>query len=261
MDNTADSTPSADREPVEETIEPKETNSAGFMPIIRDESISRSSFNELDRQLTQRQLNQAAAFDEIDHQELRKAVTALTLRRTTSTAHPSGIDTLIGNENPTLDPQSKSFDLGKWLRKFVELYRNEGGSPKHLGLAFKDFTVSGTGSALQLQETVGSLLTSPLRPGEFFSFGKKEPKTILNHFNGLVKSGELLLVLGRPGSGCSTLLKSVTGELHGLHVDEKSVVHYNGIPQKQMMKEFKGETVYNQEVRFTQADGKPSDSC
>jgi ABC-type multidrug transport system ATPase subunit len=38
------------------------------------------------------------------------------------------------------------------------------------------------------------------------------------------------------------------GELHGLEMDKDSTVHYNGIPQKQMMKEFKGEAIYNQEV-------------
>lgn len=31
---------------------------------------------------------------------------------------------------------------------------------------------------------------------------------------------------------------------------EESVLHYNGIPQKQMMKEFRGETVYNQEASY-----------
>ena len=40
----------------------------------------------------------------------------------------------------------------------------------------------------------------------------------------------------------------MTGEMHGLQVDEKSIIHYNGITQQQMMKEFKGEVVYNQEV-------------
>lgn len=55
------------------------------------------------------------------------------------------------------------------------------------------------------------------------------------------------MVLGRPGSGCSTLLKALTGELNSLDTDD-SIIHYNGISQKQMIKEFKGETVYNQEV-------------
>lgn len=54
-------------------------------------------------------------------------------------------------------------------------------------------------------------------------------KTILSGFEGVVKSGELLLVLGRPGSGCSTFLRTMAGEVHGLSIDKKSLVHYNGI--------------------------------
>src|SRR4029434_10916983 len=61
-------------------------------------------------------------------------------------------------------------------------------------------------------------------------------------------SGELLAVLGRPGSGCSTFLKSICGELHGLTLGEKTNIHYNGASQPQMKKEFKGEVIYNQEV-------------
>jgi ABC-type multidrug transport system ATPase subunit len=69
----------------------------------------------------------------------------------------------------------------------------------------------------------------------------------LHSFDGIIKAGELCVVLGRPGSGCSTLLKALTGELHGLEIDG-SEVHYNGIEQHKVMKEFKGETVYNQEA-------------
>ena len=37
--------------------------------------------------------------------------------------------------------------------------------------------------------------------------GKKELKTILDDTHGCVKPGEMMIVLGRPGSGCTTLLK------------------------------------------------------
>ncbi|PVH68490.1 P-loop containing nucleoside triphosphate hydrolase protein, partial [Cadophora sp. DSE1049] len=70
----------------------------------------------------------------------------------------------------------------------------------------------------------------------------------LQNLDGIIQPGELLVVLGRPGSGCSTLLKTMCGELHSLNVNDGSIVHYDGIPQKQMVKEFKGEIAYNQEV-------------
>lgn len=119
---------------------------------------------------------------------------------------------------------------------------------RRAGFIFKDLNISGSGSALQLQQNVGSLFLAPLRINEHISFGHKNEKQILRNFNGVLKSGEMLVVLGRPGSGCSTLLKTIAGELHGLNFDGKSTLHYNGIPQKQMLKEYRGEVVYNQEV-------------
>jgi ATP-binding cassette subfamily G (WHITE) protein 2 (PDR) len=94
------------------------------------------------------------------------------------------------------------------------------------GFVFRDLKVSGTGSSLHLQKTVGTFFTWPFRLGELFHKGKE--RVILNKFDGVVKTGELLVVLGRPGSGCSTLLKTLTGELQGLNLDKDSVIHYNG---------------------------------
>ncbi|TQN68488.1 ZEB2-regulated ABC transporter 1, partial [Colletotrichum shisoi] len=194
--------------------------------------------------------------DEEDRRELQRIATSLSRHqsvasngRPLSSQHMSYGQDMAASNDPALDPSSKSFDLSKWLQSFMREMQNEGMVPKrNAGVAYKDLTVSGTGAALQLQQTVGDFLKAPLRIGEHFSFGKKQPKRILNSFDGLLNGGELLIVLGRPGSGCSTLLKAMTGELQGLTLSDESVIHYNGIPQKKMMKEFKGETAYNQEV-------------
>ncbi|KAH6986602.1 ABC-2 type transporter [Ilyonectria destructans] len=150
--------------------------------------------------------------------------------------------------DPALNPESDHFDIAKWLQYFVQQFRDQGHMVKKAGIAFRNLGVSGTGEALRLQSTVGDYLTSPLRPGKLLSFRAKTSRQILRNFNGLVKSGELLIVLGRPGSGCSTLLKSMCGELHGLELDKEANINYNGIPQNVMMKEFKGEAIYNREV-------------
>jgi ATP-binding cassette, subfamily G (WHITE), member 2, PDR len=97
---------------------------------------------------------------------------------------------------------------------------------RRAGFIFKNLKVSGTGSAINLQQTVGSTLMAPLRWREFFEKGPE--KTILHSFDGVLKSGEMLVVLGRPGSGCSTLLKTLTGELNSLSMSKESVIHYNG---------------------------------
>ncbi|OJJ32729.1 hypothetical protein ASPWEDRAFT_42743 [Aspergillus wentii DTO 134E9] len=154
----------------------------------------------------------------------------------------------IPEDDPALDPASKDFDHYKWVRKVIDSLSQDGIKSKTSGILFRNLRVTGTGAALQLQSTMTDLLMAPFRLREAMPFGSKPPKTILNKFDGVIKSGELLLVLGRPGAGCSTFLKTLCGELHGLSLDNESVVHYNGIPQEKMSKEFKGEVVYNQEV-------------
>lgn len=154
----------------------------------------------------------------------------------------------ISPDDPILDPDSSDFDLYRWLQKTLKLLRDEGIPRKKAGVFFQDVRVTGTGSALQLQTTVADFVTAFFRPRETFNFSSGQPKEILRRFDGFMDSGELLLVLGRPGSGCSTFLKTLTGELHGLKLDSNSEVNYSGIPQSTMMKQFKGEMVYNQEV-------------
>lgn len=157
--------------------------------------------------------------------------------------------TLDGLElsDEVFDPKSEKFDMTKWIKMTLRLIDEEGIKLKRAGVLFKNLNVSGSGSALNLQKNVGSLFMAPLRFRETFNL-KKTPRHILHDFNGLMKSGELLIVLGRPGSGCSTFLKALTGQMHGLHMDEGTEINYNGIPQQQMIKEFKGEVIYNQEV-------------
>jgi ATP-binding cassette, subfamily G (WHITE), member 2, PDR len=97
---------------------------------------------------------------------------------------------------------------------------------RRAGIVWKNLKVCGSGSAINIQKNVGSLLLSPLRFREFFSRGAE--KTILNEFDGVLKSGEMLVVLGRPGSGCSTLLKTLMGELRGLDMKPQSEINYSG---------------------------------
>jgi ABC-type multidrug transport system fused ATPase/permease subunit len=187
--------------------------------------------------------------EEEDRQELQRIATGISYHRRQSLATlPSRIPDLH-EEDPRLDPTDKAFDLAKWLPAFMHQLQEAGVGPRNSGVAFKNLSVYGSGAALQLQQTLGDFVQAPLRLGELLKSGKKEPKKILHRFDGLLRSGETLIVLGRPGSGCSTLLKTMTGELEGLSIGETSQIHYNGISQKDMMKEFKGETGYNQEVR------------
>lgn len=230
-------------------------------PMERDPRETHSRDSDNDASTFPSALSRSNTYDEEsmeqeDKTELKRIATALS-RRQSQVAAPArrqstGLGT-VDEYDATLDPDRHEFDLSKWLLRFIRELNEKGLADRQIGVSFRNLDVFGSGSAIQLQNTVGSVLTAPLRLGEFFSFGKKEPKHILHNFNGLVKSGELLVVLGRPGSGCSTLLKSICGELHGLNIGEKSHISYNGIPQKQMKKEFRGEAIYNQEVGLSVA--------
>lgn len=170
-----------------------------------------------------------------DQEAMRNDLMTLTRSGTTSSA-------------AGLDPSAKDFSLEKWLRAFIKDFDAEDLKATRAGIVWKNLSVSGSGAALQLQDTVPGIALKPLGMIKSLFSRNTERKQILHNFNGNLKSGELLIVLGRPGSGCSTFLKALCGETHGLHIDDGSEIHYNGVSQKQMMKEFKGEVVYNQEV-------------
>ncbi|KAG4429722.1 GTPase-activating protein [Cadophora sp. M221] len=229
--------------------------------IERPETFHNDSSTDTDEKLerveTTRSMRDRRQFEPVtsrDREELHRIAStfsgrnALSRTNTALSAPLERPDTLAGVNigDPVLDPGSPEFDVYKWSRMLMSLMDQNNVVQRRAGIVWKNLRVCGSGSAINLQKNVGSLLLAPLRFGEFF--GKGPEKTILNDFDGCLKTGEMLVVLGRPGSGCSTLLKSLMGELTGLDMKEQSMVHYNGIPQKQMVKQFKGEIVYNQEV-------------
>lgn len=235
-------------EPVERTVSSSSSNSSDTRNVSSSHRERKKSLGSSEPDIWEDgtgppRLERRATRAEIDsdgRRELQRIFTSASQRisRQISVAQPG---------DPSVDPSSDSFDLTKFLRTLRHNIEQEGIEMKKVTVVYKNLNVFGSGKALQLQKTVADIFTAPFRAREYLSFGKKDRKQILHSFDGIIRSGELCVVLGRPGSGCSTLLKSLTGELHGLETDN-SEIHYNGIPQARMIKEFKGETVYNQEV-------------
>lgn len=155
----------------------------------------------------------------------------------------------ITEDDPAINPTTAKFEPYKWAKRRLNQLDEQGVTRQHAGVTFKNLSVSGSGTALQLQSTVDSVLLAPFRTQSYKGLTHSAPKRqILRDFDGVLKSGEMLMVLGRPGSGCSTFQKTICGELHGLEIHPDSNIHYNGISREKMHKEFKGECVYNQEV-------------
>ena len=123
---------------------------------------------------------------------------------------------------------------------------------RHVGVVFKNLTVKGVGLGAAPQPTIGDIfLGLPRKIWALFNRNKKlgsgpPIRTILNNFSGVIRPGEMLLVLGRPGSGCSTFLK-VLGNQRAVFKSVKGEVTYGGLTSEQMAKDYRGEVLYNPE--------------
>lgn len=124
---------------------------------------------------------------------------------------------------------------------------------RHVGLVFRNLSVKGMGLGAALQPTLGDpFLAIPRKLAALFTGGAKKVvgkppiRTILHDFTGCVRPGEMLLVLGRPGSGCSTFLKVLANQRFG-YVSVDGDVTYGGTDAKTMGKHYRGEVLCNPE--------------
>ncbi|KAI1075018.1 ABC-2 type transporter-domain-containing protein [Whalleya microplaca] len=160
------------------------------------------------------------------------------------------------NPSPSLDPNSTEFKPKEWAKALLHAFAQDPEKyPRPpLGASWTNLGVYGYGRETDYQKDIFNvLLRGPLMIKEWIT-QRRQKVQILNDFDGLVKSGEMLLVLGRPGSGVSTLLKTIAGQVHGLHLDPQSQVNYQGIPWSDMHSRFRGEVIYQAEtdVHFPQ---------
>lgn len=80
-----------------------------------------------------------------------------------------------------------------------------------------------------------------------FGLGKKDCEVdILKGFRGVTKPGEMVLVLGRPGSGCTTFLKIIANQRFG-YTSVTGDVSYGQFDAETFAKHYRGEAVYSQE--------------
>jgi ATP-binding cassette subfamily G (WHITE) protein 2 (SNQ2) len=84
---------------------------------------------------------------------------------------------------------------------------------------------------------------------DFFELMERDP---FRRSSGALKPGEMCLVLGCPGAGCSTFLKTIANQRDGYAKISGNVL-YAGIDAEEMAKYYKGEVVYNQEGQYRQS--------
>lgn len=236
-------------EKIEENV-PKPTREKGEgveeRPHVSQRNTSTSTSRDIE---TSSSSDFEKAVSHPDIQTLAKQITAHSVKTEGGQHYPNPF--LEGDDvDPSLNPTSGQFRPESWVRTLIGLQsRDRQRYPQRVaGLSYKNLNVHGFGSLTDYQKTFGNY---PLSITSLFNriTGRGQRKIqILRNFEGLVKSGEMLVVLGRPGSGCSTLLKTMTGETHGFYIDEGSHINYQGIPMETMHKDFRGECMYQAEV-------------
>ncbi|GAA5999734.1 hypothetical protein JCM10207_005884 [Rhodosporidiobolus poonsookiae] len=148
-------------------------------------------------------------------------------------------DPFLPKERAKFDAWGDNFDAAAWSKAVWDLSANDPhyGPHRTAGLAFDNLSAYGYGTDADYQSTVGNM------PGKAFNMVKglvsrqKGRKVqILEGVDGILEPGDMLVVLGPPGSGCSTFLKTLAGEAHGFYVGEESKLNYKGISAAVMKK-------------------------
>ncbi|KAF4463341.1 ATPase [Fusarium albosuccineum] len=170
-------------------------------------------------------------------------------RRLTTQSHAAP-GTLFPQSDGPLNPNSPDFNAKKWAKAFYELRTDtsQGNPPRTTGVAFKNLNVFGFGTDTDFQKSVGNIFLEAGTMVKKLLHDKQRRVDILQNLEGVLHSGELLAVLGPPGSGCSTFLKTIAGDTHGFHIDNGSEINYSGIRPEEMRTAFRGEAIYTAEV-------------
>ncbi|AGO10579.1 AaceriABR126Wp [[Ashbya] aceris (nom. inval.)] len=157
------------------------------------------------------------------------------------------------DSDPRLDPESDQFDSRYWVRTVRKLYISDPDhyKPAELSVVLQNLRVCGVSTDTDYQATVGNW---PLKVArtlyEMTPLARGRDKSefdILKPLDAVFEAGRLCVVLGRPGAGCSTLLKTVGARTYGFTVAPGSEVSYSGFSQKEISHNLRGEVIYSAE--------------
>ncbi|KAG5983012.1 hypothetical protein E4U55_000964 [Claviceps digitariae] len=157
----------------------------------------------------------------------------------------------VDSKTARIDTESDSvFDLEAALRGNLAAGEAVGIKDKHIGACWDGLTVKGIGGNANYVQTFPDAFVNffdvitPVM--KLLGVGKKPVEnTLLDGFQGVCNPGEMVLVLGKPGSGCTTFLKVIANQRHG-YTNVQGNVFYGPWTAKQF-KRYRGEAVYNAE--------------
>ncbi|KAJ5089116.1 hypothetical protein N7532_007800 [Penicillium argentinense] len=190
-------------------------------------------FEELNRQ-----------FSSISHQARR-------LSKQASRASKPAVTTEDVEKAGSAADSEEPWDLETTLRGNRAAEQEAGIRDKHIGVIWNNLSVRGVGGVKTFIKTfpdaVIDFFNVPETIMHTLGYGKKGKEfNILEGFRGLTRPGEMVLVLGRPGSGCTTFLKVIANQRFGYTGIDGEVL-YGPFGSETFAKRFRGEAVYNQE--------------
>lgn len=151
-----------------------------------------------------------------------------------------------------LDLESSSgdgFNAREVLSKYVKAAEEQGIHFRKAGVILEDVGAEGDDESSLEGATFGNILCLPVTIFKGIKAKRhKKMRKIFQNANLFARPGEMVLVLGRPGAGCSSLLKTTAGVIDQFSGGVTGEISYDGIPQKEMMKHFKADIIYNGEM-------------
>lgn len=159
--------------------------------------------------------------------------------------HWKSHETLALSNTPTSPRAGKSAEWSMTPQVIRNAQRDEaaGFKRRELGVTWQNLSVEVLAAEAAVKENMISQFNVPQLIKDFRR--KPQLKSILSDSHGCVKPGEMLLVLGRPGSGCTTLLKMLSNRREGYH-DINGDVHFGNMTSEEALK-YHGQIVMNTE--------------
>lgn len=181
---------------------------------------------------TTTQNSEAVSVEDDDSVARREQAVHALARRYTQQSTNSTTQQNPFNASPgsSLDPNGEHFNARAWAKAMLHTHLEDPHAhpTRTAGVSFRGLNVHGFGSDTDYQKSVGNVWLEGPGLARKLMGNKGRKIEILQHLDGLVEAGEMLVVLGPPGSGCSTFLKTIAGETHGFFVDQSSNLNYQG---------------------------------
>jgi ATP-binding cassette subfamily G (WHITE) protein 2 (SNQ2) len=136
--------------------------------------------------------------------------------------------------------KAEDWSLMPEVKRYAE---NDPATGRKLGVTWNNLTVKGVGADAAYNEN----FLSQFNVAQHIKEGRNPAplRTIIDNSSGSVRPGEMLLVLGRPGAGCSTLLKMLSNRRAG-YAEVEGDINFGTMDHKEAQ-QYRGQIVMNTE--------------